>query len=425
MSIRITDRRSLEQAQAENRRRIEALQGEARQAAAEYSRAINELRASAESGISGVNRTLRENHRRELEAVAERFDRQRTELLAQIGRIESDLNRRIIEDNERICTRIRSIEDRIEAQSLRDRQTADEYIARMRREWAALLAKAHLRPFTEAHIPTVEYANTAADDAYRLAQYQAVTAIMINSSLLIKNWEQEAQLMYDDWMKLRQLCEEIIEYIRTAIDASSHTEIRCDGVVNRDIDLSRYDRDGFAEIGGLLAVDDDKLAHAAGMSVEELRNFLHVLEADRKRVDAAIERASLLHCALVRRLKAADTLSSGLRRVHYSLEAQRYADEDFLKDIRLLFAGEYTGHRLIVTVATPDYRYPRTSINLTFIPGAVMDDRTKEKQLESLSAVASQLISSSDPGMPRMSRIRPYRNDAGLFQTEVGAFYRA
>ncbi len=411
--------------QEEVNRRINELSGRVSQVANEYRAELNRLRSSTNASIREANQTIQNNHRHELRIITERYENAHREMNAEIARSREQFNRALMESNELLMGKLRNLEERIEQRSSKDKAFADERIRRMREAWHALRERTELGPFIETHVPTINQTNEVVDKAYRLEQYQAISAIMVNCSALIDNWEREAETMYKDWCEMRELCQDVIDYMRDALDAAHRTVIDCDGTLNRDINLFRYDENGFAEVCSILRNDEDRIENANGLTIEGMRNFLHTLETDRLRIDGTIERATLQHRAFLRRLKAYKALSDGLVTIHYSKQKAEYSDGDILSDIVILFKQVYTGDKLHVTIKTPNYNYPSTAVSLTFIPGAVMDTQSQETQCGSLSGFASALIEGNEINKPQMTRVRPYKNLSGHYQAEVGVNYQA
>ena len=401
---------------------LDALRRQSRQDAESYQRELARLREAYEQSAHASNERIRENHMRELQAISARFDSHRAELILTISRQQEEFNRRLDQENQRIHSGMAELESRIEAQLAREQAVADEYRQRVRQEWETLRSSADLAPFIAPHVPTVEQTASSAREAYRLAQYQAVTAIMVNTSALIFCWHQEAQALWEEWQALYELCSTIVDCMRVAMDTAENQQVDCDGKITH-VALKRYQEERFAQMQGRIQAHERTLAESRGMSIDEMRAFLHTLQSDQQEQEALIHRAILLHCANIRRLSSMQALTRGMAKREYRREYCKMVDGSLLLGLKVLFRHRYQRSRVLVLITTPEPENGRTEISVTFLPGESMDEKMQHSICTTLSAYVSLLLDQQERRPLHVAAGNAYRDASGLFQSDVTVQY--
>ncbi len=403
-------------------RRIEDLRRQSQDAARTYQAELQRLQEQLDNSVRQANEELIRRHRQELDAVAAAYNEQRMVFRRELEAHRQEQNRRLEEEKTAIDQRISRVENRLETQLNEERMVADEYRARMRSEWEDLLACENLRPFVDVHADTVELAEQSAERAYGLRQYQAVTAIMVNSSALIRCWETEAQALWEEWQVLFELCRGVVECMNSAVTAAADQLVDCDGDVKR-VCLTRYDEAGFARGTALLRADRLRLEEAKSLSIEQMRLLLHELERDRRFIDGVVEGALVQHRAHVRRLRCMAALTEGLKKREYYEAKAVFEGGDLLKGLRILYCSRYYKDRLLVTITTPQPETGTAQIDVILLPGAAVDERLQYSRCNELTVFATSLVEGQARRPSNVRANEAYRNQNGLYQATVTLNY--
>lgn len=402
---------------------IEELRRQAQETARNYQRELQRLQQQLDASVRQANEELIRRHRQELDAIAAAYNEQRTRFMQQLAVQKQLINRRIEEENREINRRISQAENRMEAQLRQEKQVADEYRARMQREWADLKACEELRPYVDVHTETIAQAEDSADRAYELKQYQAVTAIMVNSSALISCWETEARALWEEWQALNGLCVGMMNCMSAAMSAAENQPVDCDGDIRR-ASLLRYDSAGFARAEEMLQADRVRMETARDLSVEQMRMLLHELERDQRFIDDLTARAMQLHRAHVRRLRCLSALTGGLKERGFLETKAVFEDGDLLKGIRVMYCSRYQRDRLLVQIISPEEYHGMAQIRVTFLPGAAMDEMMQHSRCGDLTQYASALMDRQAYRPVSTRAGDAYRNRSGLFEAMVTMQYQ-
>ena len=404
-------------------RQVEELRRQAQETARHYQRELERLQQQLDASVRQANEELVRRHRQELDSVAAAYNEQRTRFMHQLALQRQLLNRRIEEESREIERRVSRVEGRIEAQLQQEKRVADEYRVRMRREWAELAACEELKPYIDAHTGTIEQAENSADRACELKQYQAVTAIMVNSSALISCWETEARALWEEWQALNGLCSGVMNCMNAAMSAAEDQPVDCDGDIRR-ARLLRYDSAGFARAEEILQADRARMESARNLSIEEMRMLLHELERDQRLIDDLTARAMQLHRAHVRRLRCLSALTRGLKEREFLEKRVVFEGGDLLKGIRALYCSRYQRDRLLVQITSPEEYNGMAQIRVTFLPGAAMDEMMQHSRCQDLTQYASALMDGQAYRPVSTRAGDAYRNRSGLFEATVTMQYQ-
>lgn len=421
--IHPANRRTLGGEQERIEAQIQRLQQQAEVAAQNYRRELERLSRDYERSANEANQTLRNNHRQALDAISAAYNAQRAETRREIEHLRNEYNRQLEESNRTIIARIQGIESRLETQAARDRAVADDYRGRARAAWARLRDRTELKPFIDRHAGTIEQTNATADEIYARAQYQAVTAIMVNSSALIRVWEEEAQSLWEEWQDLYRLCEAEMNCMRSAMAAAADQPVDCDGRTVRS-DLRRYDPAGFEAAGQTLASDEAVFADARRLMIEDMRVLLHNLERDRHGVDRLLDRATSLHRAHVRRLRCLRTVSKGLASREYRQVKTLLANSSLNDGIRALFSGRLTRVWIVLDITTPQPENGVSRITVRLLPGAAMDESLQRRMCEELSFFAAGLLEGQAYRPAAVSAGNVFRDQNRLYQAQLEMQYQ-
>lgn len=404
-------------------RQVEELRRQSQEAARNYQRELARLQEQLSASVQQANEELIRRHQQELDAIAAAYNEQRTRFRHQLAMQKQLINRRIEEESREIERRVSQAESRIEAQLQQEKRVADDYRARMRREWAELTACEELKPYVDAHTGTIEQAENSADRAYELKQYQAVTAIMVNSSALISCWETEARAFWEEWQALNELCSGVMSCMGAAMSAAEDQPVDCDGDIRR-AKLLRYDSAGFARAEEMLQADRARMEGARDLSIEEMRMLLHELERDQRFIDDLTARAMQLHRAHVRRLRCLSSLTRGLKAREFLEKSVVFEGGDLMKGIRALYCSRYQRDRLLVQITSPEEYSGMAQIRVTFLPGAAMDETMQHSRCEDLTRYASSLIDRQTYRPASTRAGEAYRSRSGLYEATVTMQYQ-
>ena len=256
---------------------LESLRLQSRQDAQTYRQGLESLRAAYEQSTRAANDRIRQNHEQELRRISAEYEAHKAEIIRVISQQREEIDRRLQEERLQLHQEMSRLERRIENQLAQEKATADQYTGQMQSAWRVLQADSDLTIYIAPHVPVLETTLNAAREAYELAQYQAVTAIMINLRALIFCWEQEARALWEEWNALRELCAGITACIRTALDTACSQSVECDGKTTR-VDLRRYLPREFEEMHGRLQKHEETLASASNLTIDQMRAFLHELQ---------------------------------------------------------------------------------------------------------------------------------------------------
>lgn len=409
------ERRRLEQ-------EIASLRQQITQIGQQYQQELQRLQQQSSSDILSMNNRLQEQHRQQLAQITVSYNTLTRELNQRIQEQQREINRRIEQENREIYARINRMESQIRQQIDEEKATADEYRARMHNAWSRLLAREELRPYVEPHADTLAIAENAADEAYQLRQYQAVTAIMVNSSTMIDSWEQSAQAFWDEWQRLFTLCRSVFDCLHAAYESSPSRQVDCDSRVHT-VNLRRYDQSGFSRLGEICSSGQSRLDSCQSLSIEEMRMFLHELQRDQRFTDDLMQRCTHLHCAHVRRLRVLRTVEHGLRARGFERIRVQFNQQDLLQGVRALFRGLYQHDLLLITITSPRATPEETLLDVELFPSSPMDESMQYALCHRIARYASDLITQQPGPRPATQPGNAYRNENGFFQAQVEVLY--
>lgn len=383
-----------------------------------YRNALQSLQMEMEQGIQASKAEQLRRHQRELDEIAAQYARQRAEMQEALASQRRRLEEKIRAEDQRIHKRIADLEQQVNARNAKEKQTADLYLDRMRREWHKLYTDRELEPFVRSHANVMDTTEQKLDEIYRKQLYQAASAVAINSSALISTWKTEAVAQLEEWQALYALCENSIRCEDTAQKVAEDQAVDCDGAEMR-VSLLQYDPDGFARQRLVLEQDRAKLAQARLLSPEEMRSFLHELEAHRQGTEQIIRHAQLLHRCFVRRLRALRTIEQGMTRRHYQRMGAALAQESILGEIRALFGSRYLNDRVLVVISTPQPESGQQQVRVILLPGTAMDEELQYGRCTEQTAYIMSLLE-QQPYRPVGAHCgSPYRNSSGIYQADV------
>lgn len=398
-------------------REIDGLNRKSQEMAQKYHDELQKLRKEIEYSVQQANDELIRQHRIELDAVSAAYNKQRNDLLVTIRETRSDLERYIKEEYERIGCQIQRVEQRIAEQDARDKDVADEYKKRMKDEWEDLRRQEELRRFTESHDQTIAYVEEMADEAYKRQQYQAVTAMMANSSALICCWKSEAQSLLEEWQALHELCNEMLGCMRVAMESTNS----CEGAPT--ICLRRYDEVGFQRADELLATDELSLAEPQQLTIEDMRKLLHEMERDQRFINDAIEHAIVLHRAHVRRFRNLSVITKGLEERRFQRLSACYCDGDMLSGVKALYHHRYQKDKLILQIKTSQPELGRTELTVTLYPYSAIAGDNQHTFCSELASYIKSLINGQEDRPTYIQTEKAYRTKDGLYSAVVSMQY--
>lgn len=383
-----------------------------------YRSALQALQAEIEQGTQTVKAEQLRRHQRELDEIAVQYARQRAEMQEELTRQRSRLEEKIRSEDQRIQQRIADLEQQVNTRNAKEKQAADLYLNRMRKEWHTLYTNLELEPFVRPHADVMDTTEQKLSEIYRQQLYQAAAAVAINSSALIATWKTEASAQLEEWQALYDLCENSIRCVDTALKAAENQAVDCDGAVTHT-SLFRYAPDDFTRQQLVLEQDRTKLAQARLLSLEEMRIFLHELEAHRQSTEQLIRHAQLLHRCFVRRLRALHTIEQGMKQRNYLRIEAALEQKSILGEIRVLFGSRYLNDRFLVVISTPRPESGQQQVRVILLPGTAMDEELQYGRCTEQTAYIMSLLEQQHYRPVRAHRGAPYRNSNGVYQADV------
>ncbi len=390
--------------------------------ARQYQSQLQEIRQEMSANLRQANAELVRQHRQQLDHIATTYNAQREALSHAITRQKELLTQMIAEQDRHINCRIGAMEQRMEEQMAAERSVADNYRARMHEDWSTLRSQNELRPFTDPYVSIIEKADTDADAAYNRRQYQAVTAIMVNSSAMIGCWEAEARSLREEWQALRNLCQDMRACMQATLD-SIRQPIDCDGV-SQVADIKRYDPDLYARAVACCQGYATRLAAAERLTIEELRSLLHTMEQDQHTVQDAVEHLICLHRSHVRRLRCLASLKKGLSMRSYVERQVVFLDNNLCNGLKVRYEHRYHGDQLLVCITTPDPQAGYAEVSVTLLPGTAMDSLAQNALCGQMSDYVAACLR-QQPRSPMSAHAAPvYIESSGLCRSNVTMQYR-
>ena len=398
---------------------ISALQKSIRSIKTEYQKELKIIQKETAGRTLQLERSLKKQHKAELERISAEYNRHRKKLTELLESQKREIQEKIEADTRAINDRISQIETKISTQTEKERKIADRYMARMEQEWLALCSRTELLQYISPHQPTVDYANRTAALAYQAEQYQATTAIMVNTSSLIGCWEQTAEVLYEEWRGLYELCEEIVNYLEISFNTTKEQEVICDGILSR-INLRVYLPNDFIHFEEICIANREKLGNCSLMTNEEMRMFLHDLQKDQYLTDQTIHSSMVLHYAHVRRLRCTDKITKGLLERNVNRIGISYINENKLDGVKMLFKERYSRDMFVIFIRSPQPELGRTEINIEYFPAGVMDEMLQYSHCSRIARFAATMMEEKHASLITTSHASvAYRTTQGFYQADV------